>query len=194
MDNQDVTTRDRILAAALELFSANGFDATTTRQLTEALEFTPAALYYHFESKTACLEALVEPYLDGVEALVRTAGGPMTTRAQVETFFRAYGELIGRNPLLAALIDGDPAVRTHPDLGPRVARLTARLRQTLAGPHPSGLDLVRASAALGALRRPRMRLGADIDAVIGAALAALGDRFEPDTDDGDTGAHSGPRT
>ncbi len=181
MEDQDVrTTRDRILGAALELFSANGFDASTTRQLTEAMELTPAALYYHFDSKTACLEALVEPYLDEVEALVRATGGPLSTRPQAETFLRAYGELIGRNQRLAALIDGDPAVRTHPELGPRVARLTEQLRLTLAGPGPTELDLVRASAALGALRRPRLRLGAGVDAVVEAALATLGDRLERD--------------
>ena len=167
--------REQILDVALDLFAARGFDATTTREITDRLGVTPAALYYHFADKAACLEALVEPYVERVEALVRDADGPLSTRRQAQVFLRAYGDIITRSPRVAGLVEGDPAVRTHPELGPRVARVTEQVRLTLAGPNPTELDLVRASAAIGALRRPRLQLGSDADAVVDAAVAALGD-------------------
>jgi AcrR family transcriptional regulator len=54
-------TRDRILAVATELFSDQGYDATSLREIADRLGFTKAALYYHFQSKEQILAALLEP-------------------------------------------------------------------------------------------------------------------------------------
>jgi len=43
--------RERILDVALELFNAQGYDATSLREIAERLGVTKAALYYHFKSK-----------------------------------------------------------------------------------------------------------------------------------------------
>src|SRR6516162_5877947 len=52
------TTRDRILDVALDLFTEQGFDGTSLREIAERLHVTKAALYYHFESKDDILMAL----------------------------------------------------------------------------------------------------------------------------------------
>jgi len=44
-------TRTRIQAVALELFTEQGYDATSLREIAERLGVTKAALYYHFKSK-----------------------------------------------------------------------------------------------------------------------------------------------
>src|SRR6202042_2418121 len=44
-------TRERILDIALELFTEQGYEATSLRDIAERLGFTKAALYYHFERK-----------------------------------------------------------------------------------------------------------------------------------------------
>lgn len=46
-------TRERILLAATELFLANGYDQTTTRQITKVLNMTQPALYHYFGDKEA---------------------------------------------------------------------------------------------------------------------------------------------
>ena len=51
-------TRERILDVALDLFTEQGFDGTSLRQIAEQLGVTKAALYYHFESKDDILMAL----------------------------------------------------------------------------------------------------------------------------------------
>jgi len=53
-------TRDRILAAAMELFSQRGFDSTTVRNIAERCGLTDPAVYYHFRSKREILDALWE--------------------------------------------------------------------------------------------------------------------------------------
>lgn len=45
------STRDRILDIALELFTEQGYDGTSLRDIAERLGTTKAALYYHFERK-----------------------------------------------------------------------------------------------------------------------------------------------
>ena len=54
-------TRAEILAVAAELFSAQGYEATSLREIAERLGITKAALYYHFPGKDDILRALLEP-------------------------------------------------------------------------------------------------------------------------------------
>jgi AcrR family transcriptional regulator len=63
-------TRQRILRVATELFSEQGYDGTSLRQLADRLGFTKAALYYHFQSKDEILEALIDPVLEMLDDLV----------------------------------------------------------------------------------------------------------------------------
>jgi AcrR family transcriptional regulator len=51
-------TRERILDVALDLFTEQGYDKTSLREIAERLGFTKAALYYHFASKQDILMAL----------------------------------------------------------------------------------------------------------------------------------------
>ncbi|HZU28743.1 MAG TPA: TetR/AcrR family transcriptional regulator [Bryobacteraceae bacterium] len=57
--NGQLTTRDRILDAAEELFAHQGFDATSLREITSAAGVNLAAVNYHFQSKEALLKAVV---------------------------------------------------------------------------------------------------------------------------------------
>lgn len=52
--------KDRLLAAALELFTRRGYAATTVRELVEAAGITKPALYYYFGSKEGIYRSLVD--------------------------------------------------------------------------------------------------------------------------------------
>ena len=52
--------KQEILEAALELFSIQGFEATSVSQIADAVGIRKASLYSHFESKEAILDALVK--------------------------------------------------------------------------------------------------------------------------------------
>lgn len=51
-------TRQRILQAAREMFVREGFEATTMRAIADRIEYTPTAIYHHFESKEALFAEL----------------------------------------------------------------------------------------------------------------------------------------
>ena len=53
-------TKDRILTAALEQFSKNGYAGTNIRELTASLGLAKSAMYRHFESKEAIWNALLD--------------------------------------------------------------------------------------------------------------------------------------
>ncbi len=66
------STRERILDIALELFTAEGYDKTSLRDIAERLGTTKAALYYHFERKEDILMELhLRLHALGREALER---------------------------------------------------------------------------------------------------------------------------
>ena len=57
-------TKQEILEAALELFSVQGFEATSISQIASAVGIRKASLYSHFENKQAILDALVKDVLE----------------------------------------------------------------------------------------------------------------------------------
>lgn len=57
-------TKREILEAALELFSVQGFEATSISQIASAVGIRKASLYSHFENKQAILDALVQDVLE----------------------------------------------------------------------------------------------------------------------------------
>ena len=56
-------TKQDILEAALDLFSVQGFEATSISQIAGAVGIRKASLYSHFASKQAILDAIVETVL-----------------------------------------------------------------------------------------------------------------------------------
>jgi AcrR family transcriptional regulator len=55
-----VTTRDRILDAALALFNEHGAAPVSTNHIAAALGISPGNLYYHFRNKEAIVRDLFE--------------------------------------------------------------------------------------------------------------------------------------
>ena len=53
-------TKERILAAALEMFSQNGYNGTNIRELTASLGLVKSSMYRHFESKEAIWNAVLD--------------------------------------------------------------------------------------------------------------------------------------
>ena len=58
-------TRDEILNVALNLFSVNGYEATSISQIAGAVGKRKASLYSHFSSKQEILDNVVESVLKG---------------------------------------------------------------------------------------------------------------------------------
>ncbi|OHV04857.1 TetR/AcrR family transcriptional regulator [Mycobacterium talmoniae] len=67
----EATTRDRLVAEAMRLFSEQGYRATSVAQIEAAAGLAPGsgALYHHFKSKELLLEAGIDRQLDRRRAM-----------------------------------------------------------------------------------------------------------------------------
>ena len=61
MDNR--STKQKILDAALELFSTQGFEATSVSQIADEVSIRKASVYSHFENKQEILDSLINEVL-----------------------------------------------------------------------------------------------------------------------------------
>jgi AcrR family transcriptional regulator len=93
-------TRQRILDVALDLFTEQGYDGTSLRQIAEQLGVTKAALYYHFESKEDILMALHMRIHDfGRDALLLIGDGPVTLELWSRLLDQIVGEMLAQRKL-----------------------------------------------------------------------------------------------
>lgn len=158
-----VSTRDRVLDAALSAFGSRGFDTTSLDGLAVELAITKQAILYHFPSKDRLLAAVID----------RAAGELTKVYADEDE-----ADLIGFDRIAAV-------VRTTFRIAARRPELLGLLRQVsrLGDPHTTRLadglnDLMeRARGFLeremeaGRLRRhePRLLLLSAYSAVLGVA-------------------------
>jgi AcrR family transcriptional regulator len=65
--------RKRIIAVALEAFSARGFEATTTVEIADTLQMTGPSLYHYFRTKEELLYACMDFILEKLHTDLSTA-------------------------------------------------------------------------------------------------------------------------
>jgi AcrR family transcriptional regulator len=147
-------TRDRILDVALDLFTEQGFDATSLRQIAERLGVTKAALYYHFESKDDILMALhMRLHELGRDALARTREEPVTLELWGELLDGIVDQMLAqrqlflmhqRNQAVLEKLHREDHDAEHEDIEEQFRRLLADTRVPLR-------DRVRIAASFGVL-------------------------------------------
>lgn len=59
---ESVSTKQRILEVSIDLFSQNGYSAVSVREITKAVGIKESALYNHYKTKDALLEAIYEVF------------------------------------------------------------------------------------------------------------------------------------
>lgn len=89
--------RGLILDAARQVFAEQGLDGASLRSIAARAGYTPAALYFHFESKEAIYSEVLHASLRALgeavdQAVSRTATPEQTLRAAAMAFFRFYAE------------------------------------------------------------------------------------------------------
>ena len=120
-------TRDRLVTEAMRLFGEQGYQATSITQIEAAAGLAPGsgALYHHFKSKEALLEAGIDRQLDRRRAM-----------HDIRTLFAGLGDLrieltmLGRYVL--TVLDEETqllqiAARTPPGQSPRLNNAYAAL-------------------------------------------------------------------
>jgi AcrR family transcriptional regulator len=75
--------REQILETALELFAAQGFDATSTRQIAKEVGVAEGLIFHYFPTKASLLTAILQDRLEGRRAF-RTRLRPLLEDATGE--------------------------------------------------------------------------------------------------------------
>lgn len=175
-----VGTRSQVLATALELFTTQGYEGTSLRQIAERLGMTKAAVYYHFPAKEHLVLELTRPFIDGVAELLsrarddRRQKDPRQRRIQL---LDGYLDLLLAQHHVVNLLARDPGTQLHPDIGQRARVLISALETELVGADGGDDDRVRVSCALAALaavaNMPVALAESSRQVVLDAATAAL---------------------
>src|SRR2546421_5070600 len=89
--------RELILDAARKVFEAEGLDGASLRAIAASAGYTPAALYFHFESKEAIYAEVLRASLMNLgQAVTRAVSRARTPadrlRAAAMAFFRYYAD------------------------------------------------------------------------------------------------------
>jgi AcrR family transcriptional regulator len=149
--------RGLILDAARKVFEADGLDGASLRAIAAAAGYTPAALYFHFESKEAIYAEVLRGSLvnlgQAVERAILRAKMPAhRLRAAAMAFFRYYADNPGDLDLGFYLFRG--GMKPHGLGKERDEMLNAALEAAL---HP----ISEAAQALGARREEAKLLMVD---------------------------------
>jgi TetR/AcrR family transcriptional regulator len=119
-------TRDRIVAAAADLFSARSFEGATTRQIAAAAGVAQPLLNYHFRSKDALWQAAVDALFTELNERMEARfeglrGVDPVTRARLQV--HEFVTFSGRNPQLHRIILQESTLD-----GPRMDYLVTHVR------------------------------------------------------------------
>jgi AcrR family transcriptional regulator len=103
-------TRTRLLDTALGLFTLHGVEGTSLQMIADALGVTKAAVYYHFKTKDEITEAVAEPALRELSAIIEHAATLRRHGAQVDYVIDGLVDLVVRNRMLVAVFCSDPGI------------------------------------------------------------------------------------
>jgi len=81
--DQDLSTRERLMRAATELFSQKGYAATSVREIVTAAGVSKPVLYYYFKNKEGIYHEIIRhglELLNGLIAEVRTMDCPVSEK------------------------------------------------------------------------------------------------------------------
>lgn len=69
-EEHDLSTRDRLMHAAAELFSQKGYAATSVREIVTAAGVSKPVLYYYFKNKEGIYHEIIRYGLERLEGLI----------------------------------------------------------------------------------------------------------------------------
>lgn len=106
-------TRAHILAQAIPLFAAHGYNGVSMRDLSKAVGMSAAAIYHHFHDKQHLyLDAMAYVFEDKAEGIAAVLDDSGTPLVRLEQFVLSFVTLMEADPNFRALLhrellDGD---------------------------------------------------------------------------------------
>jgi AcrR family transcriptional regulator len=146
-------TRSRIQQVALELFTENGYEATSLREIAERLGVTKAALYYHFKTKDDIIESLVHDRLTSLENLIVWAEAQPRTVATRREALRRYSDMLHEQHHrgLMRCFERNQSSMAQLKAGATMRERMMQMQAVLSGKDAPLQDQIRCSLAIFAL-------------------------------------------
>ncbi|MGH7515868.1 MAG: TetR/AcrR family transcriptional regulator [Gemmatimonadales bacterium] len=133
-------TRQRLLRAALELFTSNGFRATTTPEIAERAGVAEGTIYRHFSGKEHLLNEVFRAAHRWASGLVAETDGPHPPQERLQRIGRRLLEGAERDPAAARMV---LLTRDDPHLDERsrdaAREFRASLQQVIAAGKSDGV-------------------------------------------------------
>ena len=170
------STRERILDVALDLFTDQGFDGTSMREIAERLHISKPAIYYHFASKEEILIALhLRLHEFGNVALARLTGQTVTLQTWGSLLNEMLDQMLAQRKIFLMHERNQAALEKlhHKDHDDEHDDLQQRFRQAIADPSLPLRDRVRMACSLGAVFGGVFMAGDAFDNVSTAELGSL---------------------
>lgn len=149
-----MSTRDKILATACDLFATHTYRAATMREIAERLGIAKPSLYHHFASKAEILDSLISTPIDELTAVIDAAERqPAEARQQV---LRGCIDVMVNHRAVMRLLLRDASVYSD-DSTQAVARVVTTVDRAitlLAGPNADWRQRLRAAQAFAAATDP----------------------------------------
>jgi AcrR family transcriptional regulator len=122
-------TRRRVLLTARHVFSMNGYDGTTNKELADAAELSPSALYYYFQFKHELYaEVFIEIQHTILEAYATAIAGVETLRGKLDAILDIAADVHEKDPTLAPFVSVAPfEIRRHPEIRAALGAETSAL-------------------------------------------------------------------
>jgi AcrR family transcriptional regulator len=114
-------TREELLEAAAKLFRTQGYNATSTRELSEALGIQKASLYHHIRGKEDLLFSICTVSLAHIQTAVEQAMAATPLESRLQAMIDAH--------LDAALVDRDMHATMLAEFGKLSADRQTEVRQ-----------------------------------------------------------------
>ncbi len=127
--HQRPTTQERLRQTALELFSTNGYQSTSLRDLAAHLGVQAGSIYNHIENKQSLLFELMEEALDDLLAETRfTLKCGHTSQSRLRLFVQAFVNFQSRERKRLMLVDRE-SINLTPEQRERIAALRRQYAQ-----------------------------------------------------------------
>lgn len=137
-------TRQRIVAAAVSLFSERGYGDTGLADIQLRADVTKGAFYYHFDSKEAVAAAVIEDFRSKLRTAFRTIVDPPAPPGLAQVIRGTFA--------VARLMQSDDTVRVGNQLAQALGQVSDAGPRILRETTEAFVEVLQKAAAAGDLR------------------------------------------
>ncbi|MFC4106948.1 TetR/AcrR family transcriptional regulator [Micromonospora zhanjiangensis] len=146
-------TRARIQEVALELFTEQGYEKTSLREIAERLNVTKAAVYYHFKSKDDIVNSFVEGRAQRMDELLDWAEEQPVGAATRREILARYADqfFAGSAPTVMRFFEQNQTVLKNLSAGQQMRDRLIRIADVISRGDSSPQGKLRGALALFAV-------------------------------------------